>query len=72
MKLKYNGEFPLNSVQRTFLPNSNEIYEIEDTDGKYLLNTFPAIFELIGKVETKVETKAVDTEEASIKKTTKK
>lgn len=60
MKLKYIGDFPLSSVQKSFIPNSDEIYEVGLEDGNYLLKTFPNIFE---KIEDKKETPKVDTKE---------
>lgn len=53
MKLKYIGDFPLSSVQKSFIPSSDEIYEVGLEDGNYLLRTFPQLFE---KVEDKKET----------------
>ena len=47
MKLKYIGDFPLTSVQKSFTPNSDEIHELKLEDGKYLVNTFPKLFEKI-------------------------
>ena len=59
MKVKYKGSFPLSSVQKSFAPDSNEEYELSEVDGKYLLNTFPNLFEVTeAKKETKAETKA--------------
>ena len=45
MKLKYIGDLPLTSVQKSFTPNSDEIHELSLEDGNYLLNTFPKLFE---------------------------
>lgn len=78
MKLKYIGDFPLSSVQKSFTPNSDEIHELSEEDGNYLLKTFPKIFEQISdkekpKVENKEEVKTEQiTEETTTKKTTKK
>ena len=78
MKLKYIGDFPLTSVQKSFTPNSDEIHELNLEDGNYLLNTFPKLFE---KTEDKKETPKVDTteevkveapDESTAKKPTKK
>lgn len=78
MKLKYIGDFPLTSVQKSFIPNSDEIHELSLEDGKYLLNTFPKLFEKIEvkketpKAETKVEVKVEAPAETTVKKPTKK
>ena len=78
MKLKYIGDFPLTSVQKSFTPNSDEIHELNLEDGNYLLNTFPKLFEKTEdkketpKVETKEEVKVAAPAESTAKKPTKK
>ena len=78
MKLKYIGDFPLTSVQKSFTPNSDEIHELSLEDGNYLLNTFPKLFEKTEdkketpKVETKEEVKVEAPAEYTAKKPTKK
>ena len=78
MKLKYIGDFPLSSVQKSFIPNSDEIYEVGLEDGNYLLKTFPSIFEKIEdkketpKVEIKEEVKVEATAETTAETTNKK
>ena len=77
MKLKYIGDFPLTSVQKSFTPNSDEIHELNLEDGNYLLNTFPKLFETedkkeTPKVEIKEEVKVEAPAESTAKKPTKK
>lgn len=76
MKVKYIGDFPLSSVQKSFIPNSDEIYDLSLEDGNYLLKTFSKIFEVIEDKETKAkeikpETK-VEIQEETPKKSIKK
>lgn len=60
MKLEYKGTFPLNSVQKKFTPNTDEVYEVTEEDGNYLLNTFKGLFK---KVEEKQEPKKEEVKE---------
>lgn len=77
MKVKYIGDFPLSSVQKSFTPSSDEIYDLSLEDGNYLLKTFPKLFEVIEDKKTvkveepKIETK-VDIVAETPKKSTKK
>lgn len=76
MKVKYIGDFPLSSVQKSFIPNSDEIHDLNLEDGNYLLKTFSKLFEVVEDKETKAkeikpETK-VEIQEETPKKSIKK
>lgn len=74
MKLRYKGEFNLSSVTKSFKGKDQEtVYEVTDTDGKYLLNTFKELFEEIKETKTvekpKEETKPKTTKTRTTKTT---
>jgi len=68
MKLRYKGDFNLSSVQKSFKgKDSEEVYDLTDVDGKYLLNTFKGLFEEI--VEQKIVKPLEQTEKIEETKT---
>jgi hypothetical protein len=70
MKLKYKGDFNLSSVQKSFKGKDLEkVYELSDTDGKYLLNTFKELFEQIE--EKQIETEPKESPKKTETKTTR-
>ena len=73
MKLKYKGIHNLSSVQKSFKANDAEtIYEVSDVDGKYLLKTFPKLFEEIKEIkEIKPKTQTIKSTKDTKSKSTK-
>ena len=76
MKLKYKGIHNLSSVQKSFKANDAETtYEVSDVDGKYLLKTFPKLFEEIKEIkevkETKPKTQTIKSTKDTKSKSTK-
>jgi len=70
MKLKYKGIHNLSSVQKSFKANDAEtIYEVSDVDGKYLLKTFPKLFEEIKEIKEIKEVKEIKPKAQTIKST---
>ena len=72
MKLKYNGEISLSSQSISFSPLMSDPYIVSDEAGKYLLDTFPTLFEEIKEVKVKEEKKEeVKETEGKVQKPTK-
>ena len=72
MKLKYIGEINLSSKSISFSPLMSEPYIVTDDTGKYLLETFPKLFEEIKEVKVKEEKKEeIKETEGKVQKPTK-